>query len=87
MSQDSWKKDLEEILSPILESGFDLEDPEPEYIHEFKEDTLAIEAGFDKDHNLGIAKKAGDRGLEPKKKQRRGKFKGDSKKSGTQTKK
>jgi hypothetical protein len=87
MPQDSWKKDLEEILRPILESGFDLEDPEPEYVREFEQDTLIAKAGSDEGYDLSIVEKVRERDFMPKKKQEKGKPKGGSKKSGSQKKK
>jgi len=87
MSQDSWKKDLEEILRSILQSDFDLEDPEPEYVFEFKQDTLAAMVGHDEGYDLSIVEKVRERDFQPKKKQEKGKPKGGNKKSGPQKKK
>jgi hypothetical protein len=83
----SWKKDLDDVLRPILESGYDLEDPEPEYVLEFKEDTLAAKVGFDEGYDLSIVENVKERDFMPKKSQGKGKPKGGVKKSRGQKKK
>jgi hypothetical protein len=83
----SWKKDLVEVLRPILESGYDLEEPEPEYVREFIEDTLAAKVGFDEGYDLSIVESVTERDFTPKKSQGKGKPKGGDKKSRGQKKK
>ncbi|WP_288006322.1 hypothetical protein [Thermofilum sp.] len=87
MQGGSWKKDLDEVLRPILESGYDLEDPEPEYVREFTEDTLAAMVGFDEGYDLSIVETVKERDFLPKKSQGKGKPKGGDKKSKAQKKK
>jgi hypothetical protein len=83
----SWKKDLDEVLRPILESGYDLEDPEPEYVLEFTEDTLAAKVGFDEGYDLSIVENVKERDFMPKENKGKGKPKGGVKKSRGQKKK
>ena len=81
VSHENWKKDLDEVLRPILESGYDLEDPEPEYVREFEQDTLAAKVGFDEGYDLSIVESVRERDFAPKKKQGKGKPKRGNEKS------
>jgi len=67
MSHGNWKKDLDEVLRPILESGYDLDDPEPEYVREFEEDTLFARVGLDEGYDLSIVENVRERDFAPKK--------------------
>lgn len=87
MQSGPWKKELDEVLRPILESGYDLEDPEPEYVSEFIEDTLAAKVGFDEGYDLSIVETVKERDFTPKKSQGKGKPKGGGKKPKAQKKK
>jgi hypothetical protein len=83
----SRKKELDEVLRPILESGYDLEDPEPEYVRDFIEDTLAAKVGSEEGYDLSIVETVKERDFMPKKSQGKDKPKGGDKKSKAQKKK